>query len=444
MSPGLHNQVPVATLSAADRIALPTGVAGERFIRDFLFLAIILLSWFTLTPFPDLSDPRLLEASTKGDLLNQAATVLLTLALAAFAVAKRTTLVLRIVTLPLVLTIVVFAISALLSSYPELATRRLALAMLTLFQVGMLLLLPCGREHFARLLTVAALIILAACYFGVAFLPQLSIHQTTDIFDPSLAGNWRGFFAQKNGAGSSMVLLIFIGIFIYRAWNRLAGGVIIVFAGIFLIFTRDKSSLGFLPVVLALSYLIPRSRGALATLVLVLVPPILINLMTIGSVMFESIRTFAGEIMSDPTFTGRDEIWRFALAHIAERPLFGFGFEAFWGTPQLVDSWTYQLSWSYRASDAHNGYLNLAVTTGIVGLSFALCWIIGQTFISLRRAIALGTDRVLTSLFLQCWLFGLCLSGTESAFFRGGSEVWMFIVLAMIGLRYQTLARSFE
>ena len=61
-----------------------------------------------------------------------------------------------------------------------------------------------------------------------------------------------------------------------------------------------------------------------------------IGILTIGTVEFDSIRALVGGLLSDPTFTGRDEIWRFALDHIAERPVVGFGFQAFWGTSELV------------------------------------------------------------------------------------------------------------
>ena len=146
--------------------------------------------------------------------------------------------------------------------------------------------------------------------------------------------------------------------------------------------------------------------------------------------------------MSDPTYTGRDEIWSFALDSLAQRPLFGFGFEAFWRTPELLAAWTYHESWGLRASDAHNAYLNLAVTTGLVGLALALWWIVVQPFADYRRARALGADPALTALFLQIWLFGLCSSGFESEFFRGGSEVWFLMVASIVGLRFQTLARN--
>jgi len=67
-------------------------------------------------------------------------------------------------------------------------------------------------------------------------------------------------------------------------------------------------------------------RSSSLALVLILGTPILINLLTVGSVMFEPVRELISRFMSDPTFTGRDEIWRFALDNVAKHPLFGFGF----------------------------------------------------------------------------------------------------------------------
>ena len=77
---------------------------GERLLRNALFLTTCLLCWFTVAPFPDLSDPQLLAPKADGDLLGQVATVLLTGTLAVFVFVKRSSLVLRTVTLPLVLT----------------------------------------------------------------------------------------------------------------------------------------------------------------------------------------------------------------------------------------------------------------------------------------------------------------------------------------------------
>lgn len=434
----------MTTLSTSESPSSLSLASGERLVRDVLFLATFLLTWFTVTPFPDLGEPQSVAGSTSGDLLGQATMVLLTASLAGFALIKRWPLVPRIITLPLVLTFAAFAISALHSSYPDVAARRLVLAAFTTFQASVLLLLPYGREHFARLLTIAAIVVLAACFFGVAFIPQFSIHQPTDIAEPGLAGDWRGFFTHKNGAGAAMVLLIFIGIFVYRAWNEFAGAAIAIFAGIFLYFTHSKSPMNLLPIVLALSYAVPRVRSRFVALVLILGLPLVLNLGSIGSVMFGPIHTLISHVMSDPTFTGRDVIWKFAIDHVAQRPLFGFGFESFWGMPDLVADWNYLESWGYRASDAHNGYLNLAVTTGLVGLTLALWWMFVQPFRDYWRTRALGADRALTILFLQIWLFTLCLGGFESVFFAGGSAQWFLMITAIIGLRFQTLAKSSE
>jgi O-antigen ligase len=370
--------------------------------------------------------------------------ILLTGALAAYAMLSRSRLLLRAVSLPLILTFMAFAISALLCAYPDIAGRRLVLAAFTTFQASCILLLPTGREHLARLLALAALIILAACYIGVAFLPHLSIHQPTDIAEPELAGDWRGFFTHKNGAGAGMVLLIFIGIFICRSWDKAVGIAIIALAAVFLYFTHSKSPLNLLLVVLPLSYLIPRTRSAIVAFFLVVGVGLLLNIATLGSVMFAPVKSFLSTVMSDPTFTGRNVIWEFALDHVAQRPLFGFGFEAFWRMPDLVSDWNYMESWGYRASDAHNGYLNLAVTTGLVGLGLALWWMVVQPFLDLRRLPAGGNERALTTLFLQIWLFGLCLGGFESVFFAGGSALWFLMVGAIVGLRLQTLAKTAE
>jgi O-antigen ligase len=289
-------------------------------------------------------------------------------------------------------------------------------------------------------LAVGALIVLLICYAGIIFLPELSIHQGTDLAEPDLAGNWRGFFHHKNGAGAGMVVLVFIGIFVARTSSSFLGALIIALAAFFLAFTESKSSIRLLPVVLLVSILLARLRNPAAKFVAAIGVPAIIAILTIGSVKFDSIHALVGGWLSDPTFTGRDEIWGFTLDHIAERPVFGFGFQAFWGTPELVSNWTYLKSWGYRASDAHNGFLNIAVMTGLVGLVVSMIWIFVQPLLDHIRAPADRADPALNMLFLQIWLFGLCLSGFESELFSGGSLLWFMVVVSIIGLRYQATA----
>jgi len=413
---------------------------SDRLVRNVLFLAVFLLIWLTVNPFPDLSDPKLLDPVGDGNLIGQVLVILLTGALGAFAFVNRSNLVLKAVTPILVLTFLWFACSAVFSLYPGLAARRLILAAFTIFQAAVFLVLPQDRNHFARLLAAGALIVLALCYAGVLLAPDFSIHQRTDLAEPELAGNWRGFFSHKNGAGASMGILIFFGIFIARTFSGILGALIIALAAGFLVFTESKSPLALLPLVLVCSVVFSRLRDPVAKLITVISLPVVIGILTIGSVESAAVNALVSRLISDPTFTGRNEIWQFALDHIAQRPIVGFGYQAFWGTSELLNSWTYLQSWGYRASDAHNGFLNIAVMTGLVGLVLAMGWVLVQPFLDHIRTPADRTDPPLNVLFVQIWLFGLCLSGFESELFNGGSVVWFMTAASIIGLRFQAIA----
>jgi O-antigen ligase len=413
----------------------------ERLLRDVLFLATFLLIWLTVTPYPDLADPKLLEPVGDGNRTGQILALLLTMALVAFAIAKDARIVLKALTPILAIIFLWFAVSAAFSPHAALAGRRLVLAATIIVQAAVFVVLPQDRDHFSRLLLVGALTVLALCYAGVILLPDLSIHQSTDLAEPELDGNWRGFFTHKNGAGAGMAVLIFIGIFIIRTLSPVLGLLIIALATCFLVFTESKSPMVLLPLVLIASVVLVHLRNPLLKYVFAAGLPITIGILTIGSVMFEPMHSFVGRLLSDPSFTGRDVIWIFAIDHIAQRPIFGFGFQAFWGTAELVSQWTYLESWGYRASDAHNGFLNVAVMTGLVGLGLGMIWVFVQPLADLVRTPRERIDPALTMLLVQIWLFDLCLCGFESELFNGGSVVWFMTSVAIIGLRYQAIAQ---
>lgn len=428
-------------------LALPevraTGSLGahERFVRNVLFLACFLLVSLTISPFPDLGDPALLDPIGAGSSAGQTSVLLLTAALGIFVAAREWRVALRAVTPILIATLCWFAVTAVVSAHSELAVRRLVLALFTIMNAVAFLLLPSGREHFGRLLAAGALIILATCYLGVLLLPQYAIHQATDVIESALAGHWRGPFGHKNGAGAIMVVLIFIGFFVARTASRAAGIAIIAGAAIFLPFTMSKSPMGLLPVTIGLSYVLLRLRHTAARYALLAATVLMVNLLTIGTVAIEPVGNLLAAVMPDSSFTGRDEIWRFAIDNVMAKPITGFGFQAFWATSDLVFNWDVNSSWGLRASDAHNGYLNVAVMTGLVGLALSLAWIVGQPLADLSSPGARHFDRPLTTLFTQIWIFGLLLSGTESALFSGGDTLWFMMVVSIVGLRLQRVAQ---
>jgi O-antigen ligase len=413
----------------------PVG-ASDRLVRNGLFVVTFLLIWVSLTPFSDLSIDQI-ETANVGNLISQASALGLTAALAVFVACHQPTMLRKAVTPILVLTLGWFMLSAVVSNHPEIAVRRVVLAALTIFQASVFLLVPPSREDFARMLGICTLVVLVACYVGVAVVPSLAIHQFGDVREPELAGSWRGVYAHKNGAGSAMAVMICFGLFVRQVWSRPIGLLIIVAAAFFLVMTGAKSPLQLLPVVLVIAWLAARVQHPLALVPLLLAAPALICVLTIGSVTSDTILGLLDHVISDSSFTGRDVIWNFAMEYTGRRPWFGYGFHAFWGTNELLEGWTPHESWGFKATDAHNGYLNLSVMTGVIGLALALCWIVVQPLVDYVRCRAKGGDPVLLTLFVQIWLFGLCLAGFESVFFSGGSALWFMIVASIMGLRFQ-------
>ncbi len=75
----------------------------------------------------------------------------------------------------------------------------------------------------------------------------------------------------------------------------------------------------------------------------------------------------------DSTLTGRSDIWSHVIDSIARRPVLGYGYDAFWqglkGPSLLITS---AVGW--QVPHSHNGYLEVLLALGAVGLAlFLLC-----------------------------------------------------------------------
>jgi O-antigen ligase len=409
-------------------------------VRGVLFVAVYLVIWISFHPFPSLA-VRPDEVSDAGDRVNQIGFSLLFLALAGwcyFNEPRRLALLSRPV---LVATLGWCALSVVTSWEPALAARRLAFTLVVMGIAAMSLLLPKNSRHFSELLAIVALTVLALCYLGLLLAPQLAIHQATDFVEPEHAGEWRGLFAHKNQAGAAMVLFIFIGMFVARVRSFALGALIVALAGVFLAFTMSKNAIGVLPLVLILARIIARgSRPAVGT-TLVLAILFIFNLFSVGSVLFEPIYRLNEAFMPDPTFTGRTEIWRAAMQYVAQRPFTGYGFSAFWGTPEIVFGLGERASWVNAASDAHNAYLNLALTIGIPGLLLTILWAVVSPIADFYRQARTSQTEPLQTLFLRVCLFSMFSACFESSILQQVGEGWFFFVSAIFGLRYLSAMR---
>jgi O-antigen ligase len=410
-------------------------------VRGILFVLILLLSWVSVHPFSSLSDPKLIEVGDTSDLVNQFAYVTLAgIAAIYFLIDDPSRL--RPLLRPVYLAMLAWLLfSVAISTDPGLSARRLIFALLVILLAAALPLLATSLKRFGDLTAAVVAAVLVLSYTGLLIVPDLAIHQPTDIVEPLLAGNWRGVFGHKNIAGPMMVNFIFIGLYVAKARSVVLGWSIVTASAIFLVFCEAKSATTLLPVVLIVSWAALRTRSALICAALVFLPTILLNVSTIGSLYFEAIRSMNEAILPDPSFTGRNDIWQFAVDNIRNRPWLGHGFGAFWETPQSVFQSLRDGSQASYASHAHNAFLDLVITVGIPGLVLALLWTLVLPFRDMLSCKQAGSDLTLTTLFVRIWLFGVYTSSFESVLFDRGDAHWFTMLVAMFGLRYLSVLR---
>jgi O-antigen ligase len=424
--------------------ALRTNLASDSAtltVRYVLFVAILLLAWVSVKPFPNLADPTLSELQESGDFFNQIAYVVLGATVGTYFLINEPWRMRPLVRPVYLLMLGWLFVSVATSTDPALSAKRFIFSLIVILFAAALPLLPTSRSRFAELSAAAIIIVLALCYAGVVLVPQRAIHQAYDIIEPTLAGNWRGTFAHKNIAGATMANFVFFGLFIARARNAIIGWGIVIAAGIFLVFCEGKATMALLPFVLLLGWAVQRARSPWIGAALIFIPVIALNLFTVGSLYLDSIREIDKAVLKDPTFTGRNDIWRFAIESISQRPWLGYGFAAFWETPFTVFQPASEGSLATTASHAHNAFLDLTLTVGAIGAVIAVVWTLVLPFVDLQRCKRAGADPELARLFMRIWLFAVYTCSFESVLFDRGDPHWFIMLVAMFGLRYLSVAR---
>jgi O-antigen ligase len=279
------------------------------------------------------------------------------------------------------------------------------------------------------------LTLLAVCYLGVLLAPNLSMHLATDAQEPALAGNWRGSFGHKNMAAGVMAMLLFLGIYVVRSGALLSGAAIVGLSSLFLLYSAGKSSLTLCFAVLALTSLTTLVRSFWLRAVVLLTPLLLLNLFGVGTVVNESLAEVAKILPLDSSFTGRTDIWTFALQASQLRPLTGYGFAAFWGST-AVQNLPEGMEWAATAAHSHNGYLDTTLTMGLPGLALLIAVLVIAPLRNFQAADRGGNNGPLATAFLRIWLFGIYLSSLESFFFDRTDPLWFTFLVAVFGLHY--------
>ena len=399
--------------------------------------AILLLVFLTLSPFTDLGDPRLLEVSGG----NETATYLVAFALLGLGgliLSRAQMLPLRMLASRenLLLLAWLLVVSVGLSVEPAASARRLVLALTTFLLAAMLPWLTRGLKHFTSLLLAVAALVLLLSYVGVLLVPHLTIHQAGDLVEPDIAGDWRGIYAHKNGTASVVAVFVYVGWSVARQGRRTAGALLAAAAFVFLIESGGKSALGVLFLAGLVAALVDRANTLRGRALLAFAPLAGIAFLTVGSVVSQTAQAMLAMLPIDVTFTGRTDIWSFAMDALRAHPWKGQGFEAFWYSEQVRFGAEDSSKWMADVATSHNSYVDLALTIGLPGLALVAVTFLAMPLRNFHATLPTRENRELARLFLVLWLFALYLGSFEAFFLSRSDPMWFVLALAACGLRF--------
>jgi O-antigen ligase len=364
---------PATSSKHAGGAGSPTKEPGTIWSRASTWGLLLLLLYFAVAGVsPFVNEPTAMRAvatsSAGGALIERLSKLLICVACLIFAVQRhqsvcRLSMDMKLVTCFPILAFLLFPVS----QQPTRTISSAALLMGGVLLVYYIMSRYTLHQVFELLLVLGTVTMVASVGFALA-LPQYGLdlkggHETA----------WKGIFSAKNYLGNIALFFLTVAVS-YRARNS---------------FLR---SLRLSQICLCLAA-IAFSRAATAymlTAVYVVYFAIMATLhrfrktdyLVVGAVLFAAVSTVAAMIVvwpellvnllgKDLTLTGRTEIWSAVMDSIAKRPLLGYGYQAFWLGLE-GESYRIILAVSWILAQAQNGFLDIVLETGVVGLAVVL------------------------------------------------------------------------
>jgi len=155
------------------------------------------------------------------------------------------------------------------------------------------------------------------------------------------------------------------------------------------------------------------------------------------SLFFDPGGDLLQQVGRNPTLTGRTAIWSAVIPMVSTPPL-GTGYESFWLGDRLERFWSMQDGAFKPINEAHNGYIEIYLNLGWVGLVLlAAVLVTGYR----KIILALRHDQAATSLALAFFVAEVIYNFTEAGF-RMMNPLWILFLLAILGLPKVTVANT--
>lgn len=255
--------------------------------------------------------------------------------------------------------------------------------------------------------------------------------------------HWSGITGDKNLFGALMAMGVLTWTFRWIAEpsnRRLSGLWVLVMIGLLLL---SNSLTSVLLTCVALCPFIPlrlvkRVRG--------LAGPVIILSGWFGTLIIRSLmdnpERYFGLFGRNSTFSGRNKVWELAWQLIQQKPWLGYGVGSLWGADGALSHDYLMSRVGWVPQHAHNGYLDLLLGAGLLGL---LCFAL-SCLVTLPSVVRLLRSRVpyapLPAAFV---LFFLLYNLLESALIVHSEIFWVvFVSLALHAMRFRASAPSLD
>ncbi|GEM_PF-1702732 len=322
-------------------------------------------------------------------------------------------------------------VSVVWSDAPAISFRR-AVALVGTSVFGLYLATRYPRTTLLRLLLVVSVI---------ASILSVAIRIALPAYAIDTSGAWQGVFGHKNQLGQFMAFSAVLWLLAAASFRRYLLPVLFgALSVILLLLSRSATALVIFVTLIAVLLLVRllRVRGRLAL-------PIIMLTLAVGGYLAVRVASDPAAVLGllgrDSTLTGRTQLWGLVWQMIRERFLFGYGYGGFWlgfaGPSAPV--W---LATGWNPPNAHDGFLDLMLDLGVVGLLIFVPIVLA----ALRRAYALALRaKTLDAAFPLIFLaFFLVSNITESFLVAYNSLSWaLFVTLSLqLSLWWQAERRS--
>jgi O-antigen ligase len=403
-------------------------------VQEYAFAAFLLLVFIGLAPFA-VRDPSVLVngetiAAGEGDLIRQVLYLVIFATIVCASFQREGVRMIDAIPIGLAALLLWCGLSAFWAQEPGITIRRVGLEVVVVGSV-MCSVNSLGAERAFRILRHVLALVLIINWLSIPIFPQ-AVHLPGET-DPGIVGDWRGLYFHKNITGAVCALSAIIFLYYAIKEKSRADLALLVATLGFLFMTRSKSSMGLLPLGVGAGALYYWAWKRPLDRAIVVVGIVLAAVLIGSALLIYSDQINA--ILSDPQgFTGRTEIWSAEVSFIRDHLLLGSGFGSFADTGSLSPLHDYVgQAWVQSISHGHNGYLQLTVTTGLVGFALAMWSIIISPGIAFWRRD--NIEPIFKAFLFSLFIFFVFHNLTESDFLESDGASWVVFLMIIAGLR---------